>query len=291
MTSTVFFSGSKASSMIRSCQIAQSNEKETWILRTLSLAIMSTPALPVELLHRILDHVDSGTVFLSFRNVCQYFHTVIDSYNQHKLDFRAITKSAFHRIPRSIQPENVVSLTLSNDHRTAGQITLFLSLFDIHAFTRLRSVTLIRIYNTDLTVFLEHVSKCPLVSLSIEKGNHEDTIERVQTLPLLISCQIRYLALTQWASFRDVTNTLIYFPCLETLLLDGLISTENVQQPVNLIPGLHKIEIISHSLSFPYSRYSDIVTIMHSISNTSQTDRSHNRVYICLEWRLVDGFH
>ncbi len=46
---------------------------------------MSNPSLytlPIELLHRILDHVDTVTVFLSFRNVCKYFYTIINSYNQ-----------------------------------------------------------------------------------------------------------------------------------------------------------------------------------------------------------------
>src|SRR3954470_16937943 len=117
---------------------------------------MCTPSLdelPVELLHRILDHVDTETVLLSFRNVCRRFHTIIHSYNQLKLDFRSMTKRGFHQVRHSIQPDNVLSLTLSNDHRTAGQISLFLSLFDIHAFTRLRSVTLIQINNIDLTAF------------------------------------------------------------------------------------------------------------------------------------------
>lgn len=212
---------------------------------------MSSPslqALPVELIHRILDHVDSETVFLSFRNVCRYFHTIVDSYDQHKLNFHAISKAGFQRIPRSIQPENVVSLTLSDDHRTAGQITSFLSLFNIHAFTRLRSITLIQVNNVDLTVFLEHASKCPLLSLSIEKRNYDDGIAQVKTLPLLMSCPIRYLALTQGTFFTDITNILIYFPCLQSLLLDGILWRENPQEPVNPIPVLSRLKsIVIHS--------------------------------------------
>jgi len=60
---------------------------------------MSTPSLdtlPIELLYRIIDNVDVRTIFLSFRNVCQRFNTIVNTYTSYKLDFRLISKPDFH---------------------------------------------------------------------------------------------------------------------------------------------------------------------------------------------------
>ena len=224
------------------------------------MSTSSLDKLPVELLHRILDHVDPETALLSFASVCRYFRTIIHSYNQLKLDFRSMTKRAFHQVRHLIQPNDVTSLTLSNDHRTAGQISLFLSLFDIHAFTRLRSVTLIQINNTNLVVFIAHISTCPLISLSIIKGEHDGSITKIDTFSLLVSCPIRHLTLSQSTPFVDIKNILIYFPCLQTLVLDGFLLTENVQQPVDPIPGLSKLK--SLVIHFHSSNHDTVASLL-----------------------------
>ncbi|CAF3996261.1 unnamed protein product, partial [Rotaria sp. Silwood1] len=64
--------------------------------------------------------------------------------------------------------EQVVSLTLSDKDKTHGQIQLFISLFDINQFLRLRSLKLIRIESNHLKIFLDYTIHSSLISLSID---------------------------------------------------------------------------------------------------------------------------
>jgi len=56
------------------------------------------------------------------------------------LDLKSISKSDFHHVCHILCPENAISLILSNDDETPGQIELFFSCIDIHQFIRLRSI-------------------------------------------------------------------------------------------------------------------------------------------------------
>ncbi|CAF1309141.1 unnamed protein product, partial [Rotaria sordida] len=132
---------------------------------------MSRPSLdtlPLELLYRIIDNIDVRTIFLSFRNVCKRFNAIVDSYNLYKLDFRLITKPDFDKVCRVIRPENVISMTLSDEDETPGLIGLFISLVDIRQFTRLQSLALIQIDDTNLDRFVKNMVTTSLVSLSID---------------------------------------------------------------------------------------------------------------------------
>jgi hypothetical protein len=132
-------------------------------------AACSSPllALPVEILYHIIDYIDTSTIFLSLPNVCTYFRAILSTYNQYQLDLSSVSKPYFHRICRLIQPDNILSLTLSDDNKTPGQIRLFLSLFNIEQFTRLLSLTLLRIDDDDLSKILHSNITSMLTSLLI----------------------------------------------------------------------------------------------------------------------------
>jgi hypothetical protein len=132
-----------------------------------SAYISSLLALPVEILYHILDYLDVSTTFLSFSNVCTHFRAISNAYNRCELELSSISKPDFRRICRFVQPKNVISLTLSDDYKTPGQIGLFLSLFSIHQFTRLHSLTLHEIGDDDLSKILHPDIIWTLTSLSI----------------------------------------------------------------------------------------------------------------------------
>jgi hypothetical protein len=132
------------------------------------MSVSCLETLPVELLYRIIDNIDTKTVFLSFRYVCKRFYAIINSQNRYKLDFRYISKTNFYQVCRLIRPENVSKLILSDGNETVGQIGLFRSIFDLHLFTRLSSLTLIQVNESQSEIFLNHIITCPIVSLSIE---------------------------------------------------------------------------------------------------------------------------
>ena len=132
------------------------------------MSVVSLNTLPVGILYRIFDNLDGQTILLSLRYVCKRLHTIADTYKWYQLDFSSISKQNFDFICRLIHPENVISLILSDDNETPGQIRLFLSLFHIDQFIRLHSLTLIRVDESDLNEFLKHIIKYPLTILSIK---------------------------------------------------------------------------------------------------------------------------
>ncbi|CAF4104263.1 unnamed protein product [Rotaria socialis] len=91
-------------------------------------------------------------------------------------------------ISRFIQPENVISITIVNDCEENDKINLFHSLFDIARFTRLRSLTIHRIKDTNLEHFLENLSTSSLTSLSIESSEQE----HIRTWDLVSSASLRW---------------------------------------------------------------------------------------------------
>lgn len=100
---------------------------------------------PVELLHVLFTYFLAHELLFTFSDVNDYVNDVLLSYSAHRLDFKSIKKTHFDLICRHVQPEQVISLTLSDDDDTPGQSELFLSRFRIEGFTQLRSLTLIKI--------------------------------------------------------------------------------------------------------------------------------------------------
>ncbi|CAF1340246.1 unnamed protein product [Adineta ricciae] len=100
--------------------------------------------LSTEILHRIFDYLDIETLLFSLRYVCKQFHELILLYNRFKFDFESISISRLRYICHLINPELVIELRLSNDNKTPSQIEYFLSVCDLHHFTRLRSLIVIQ---------------------------------------------------------------------------------------------------------------------------------------------------
>jgi hypothetical protein len=43
--------------------------------------------LSVDIVFRILDHLEISTILLSFRNVCTRFNTIIDTYHRYQVNY------------------------------------------------------------------------------------------------------------------------------------------------------------------------------------------------------------
>ncbi|CAF5170659.1 unnamed protein product, partial [Rotaria sp. Silwood1] len=180
----------------------------------------------------------------SFRYVCKRFDLITNSYNYFNFNFESISKTKFLRICHMIPFEQVVSLTLSDKDKTHGQIQLFISLFDINQFLRLRSLKLIRIESNHLKIFLDYTIHSSLISLSIDSqtlniGKNpvltllSSTIEHytLQKLDLNIwpknmkefqwpvNCTIKYLSIKNSITLNQFYIILEYSPCLQTIIL------------------------------------------------------------------------
>jgi hypothetical protein len=125
-------------------------------------------------IHRIFDKLDGTTMLFSVRNVCQLLRVAVDNYHRHALDFTWISKPDFYRRFPLVRPGFVTALSLSDVKTTFGQIGLFLSLVDLHVFTRLRSLTLLNIdcKSQGLCAFLEHADRCSIRSLALRSTSY-----------------------------------------------------------------------------------------------------------------------
>jgi hypothetical protein len=130
--------------------------------------------LPVELLHHIFDKLDAATIIFSIRPLSKLFRSVVSNYDRFILDMKLISKAHFHVFCRLIKPENVISLILSNDKCTSDQIDLFISLVNLGRFTRLRSLFLLNIDQSQLNIILKQIQfdQLTLFSFSIRKYDY-----------------------------------------------------------------------------------------------------------------------
>jgi hypothetical protein len=101
--------------------------------------------LPVELIHHLLNYFLAHEILYTFTNVSSYIDNVLLNYSNYCVNFKSVTRKEFESVCQRIKPNQVVSLTLSDDEDTPGQVQLFLSHFQINQFTRLRSFRLVEV--------------------------------------------------------------------------------------------------------------------------------------------------
>lgn len=82
-------------------------------------------SLPVELIHRIFDYIDTETIVFVIRFVCKQLYSTANTYDRYKLDFRHMFRSDLPLLGRIINPKNVTSLILSDKLHTNDQINFF----------------------------------------------------------------------------------------------------------------------------------------------------------------------
>ncbi|CAF0856438.1 unnamed protein product [Rotaria sp. Silwood1] len=254
----------------------------------------SLDTLPVELIHRIFSSLDEQTIILSLRYVCKRLYTIANVYDRYKLNFESILKSNFDRICRFIQPENVISLTLSDGHMTPGQIQLFFSLFRIEHFTRVCSLTLVDIEEHYLKQILKHITTCTLISLSIkQKDTYNRSIKTNRLLSTIlkqpslqnltinviedgtdqlcwpIQCTIQHLTLFDCYS-NHFSIIFHHFPCLQTLFIDfcNLIDyDEPIIKISNLIPMQQLISLTMENASLDMDKIEIILSNTPSLTH------------------------
>ncbi|CAF1489447.1 unnamed protein product [Rotaria sordida] len=134
----------------------------------------SIQILPVEIFHRIFDSLDVQTILFSIRPVNQLFRALVNSYDRYNLDFKSISKSNFHLLCRSINPQNVISLKLWDDEYTPNQIALFISSFRLRQLTRLHSITLFGIEEFQLNMILKRINLNLLTSFSLNIRQYDN---------------------------------------------------------------------------------------------------------------------
>ncbi|CAF4021774.1 unnamed protein product [Adineta steineri] len=163
----------------------------------------SLSTLPVELIYRILDYLDIETSLLSFRYVSKKFYFISNKWNSYNYDLSSISKNHFDLICRQICQEKIISLTLSDEDTTPGQIRLFFSLYRISSFPRLRSLTLRNIDSNDLYEILKDILNCSLTTFSCQsRGKQNKSIIHLLS-KLIIQSNLEILSLNTHAHYIE----------------------------------------------------------------------------------------
>ncbi|CAF1366845.1 unnamed protein product, partial [Rotaria sordida] len=223
--------------------------------------------LPAEVLHRIYDELDAETILFSIRCVSKRLYSITNNYNRYRLDFHYMSISNIRVMARIIDPKNVISLTLSDEEESYGEISLFLSHFHLDQFIRLRSLTLINLRDRDADLFENYINKCCLTTVSISfdypyPKNIKQLLTSIVSLnglrKLELACEDRILDDLQWPIQCRVENltisgrckwNIIYFilnhsPYLRTLVLklfdigesdENIVTQSDVKQFNNLV--------------------------------------------------------
>lgn len=183
--------------------------------------------LPTEILHRILDRLDTKDILLSFRNVCVHFRAVTNVYNRYKIQVTTTSPEDDVRLLcRMIKPSSIISCALMrSDGRSdfpTSRIQLFLSLIDIHQLTRLHSLDLFYRDEFDFSELIRHVCCIPtFMSLSLrwtKSGSiTNDTIDLLSSIVFIPSLRKLHLSRIHPRIFISPTTN----PCrLESLTID-----------------------------------------------------------------------
>ena len=184
--------------------------------------------LPIEILYRILDQLDIKDILLSFRNVCVHFRAITNNYNRYKIQLISTSpENDIRLICRMIRPEDVISCALTSTHSKSDHITsrieLFLSLIDIHQFTRLQSLDLFCKDDCNFNELMRHiscVSAFTLLSLrwTISAPMDHDTIGLLSSIVVMSSLHKLHLGRIDPKIYMSPRTN----PCkLEALTIDN----------------------------------------------------------------------
>ncbi|CAF3825901.1 unnamed protein product [Rotaria sp. Silwood1] len=164
--------------------------------------------LPVELIDRILDLLDTESILFSFSGVSKRFHAIAYNYSRLTINFTdKSSKADIQRICRAMRPENVIALTLKNSSRQSNIIRHFLSSVYIYQLTQLRSLTLYNIEEYDLQTIIKSLTTSKLSSLSLSfEWPNEKLFGKLTQLALDINDQQPSDFLKCLSSFIDLSH-------------------------------------------------------------------------------------
>ncbi|CAM4846371.1 unnamed protein product [Rotaria magnacalcarata] len=242
------------------------------------MADASLLALPVELIHRILNNLDACFIIFSFRKVCKRFYEIVNLYDQYKLNFDSISQSRLKIISRFIQPEKITSLVLLNMCYKSEKIKIFLSFFDTSRLTRIQSITLGLSNQANDSQVLQHLNISNLVSLNIRSTSNcpdkelpfvskvmvqsrfrklclAESHYNIMTIPWPDRCTITFLTIKS-CSLKEYNFLLQRLPYLQTFIITEFVTDRSNQ--LNSLP----------SVSAYYSQLISLMILNSSLSIT-----------------------
>jgi hypothetical protein len=194
--------------------------------------------LPAELLHMIFEHLSNCDVIWSFSNLSPYLNSILNNYNWYTLNFQSISKFRFDSICNYLNIERIISLTLSDDLKTPGQIQLFFNRFQLRNCINLHYLTLLSITNEDIYPILSDLPKLKyLISLSTQSRSYQPLLlgQILNQLPSLENLSI---------SHGDIFDHNVLFPLHNLKILDvGTCNFLELRRLQMIVPSLISLKI------------------------------------------------
>lgn len=218
--------------------------------------------LPVELIFDVFTYLMASEILHSFYNFSQHLRQCIRSYQQYKINFKSIHKREFDRICNIIHPDQIMTLTLSDDEETPGQMALFFTRFSTFELSFIRLEHL-RIRNLE-----------EFPDLSQMKCLHTLTIDIIRWPPSSHE-------LVQIQQFDNKFVNIFRLPTLRTLILHK--ESVNIGFTFKQLPiaeHLHKFKIHIRSidnLSFIFKRVPNIQRLTISLNTVSYDNNFDSR--------------
>ena len=214
--------------------------------------------LPIELLHNLFAYFVTNEVLFSFSDVSEYLNGAVLSYVTRHPNFKSIRRSFFDVICCHLIPEQVISLTLSDNDDTPAQSELFFSRFSFEQFTQLRSLALINIEFQTLQDILSNLHQLErLRSLSFDDESsiyrYPDTIDRTYVNLLevysLVVPQLTRLHLNSGAVLISIPA-----PYLTHLKLDQC-SLRKLERIFQNAPELKSLNVCLDNVALVYGQH------------------------------------
>ena len=226
----------------------------------------SLPTLPVELLHRIFDHLDIRSILLSIRSVCKNLYAVTNSYDRFKLTSNSFSYSDIRLICRLIQLENIIALDMSYYIDNQGRLRLFSSDFDLRQLTRLNELTLDKMIEIDLANCLQNIATRSLISLKIYFRNNQKINNG--TITLLSSLIVQFNIQKLHLRYDTYMNKYIRFSVTYSLR-DLTISSCTCYEYVAVLKHCPRLQrfVIDHCAGFDHTILASCTGLRHDQLN------------------------
>ena len=202
--------------------------------------------LPVEIFHRIFDHLDIETIFFSIRPVCRLFRSIVLNYDRFDFHLKLSSKAHFDVLCRFIPPHQIRSLTLYNNEQFPDQISSFLQQVRLRQLTRLHSIDLDGIDEFQLNYLCQRINLNLLRSFSIRINKYDD--RRRKTIVNYLSTVVKQTNLRYlYLNIKDSRISDLSWPInssIECLTINENMKFDNLMKIFSCSPQLHRLIIL-----------------------------------------------
>ena len=202
--------------------------------------------LPVEIVHRIFDHLDIETIFFSIRPVCRSFQSIALNYDRFDFHLKLSSKSHFDVLCRFLPPENIRSLTLYNNEQIPDQISTFLQQVRLRQLTRLHSIDLDGIDEFQLNYLFKRLNVNLLRSFSIRINQYD--YRRRKTIVNYLSTVVKQTNLRNlYLNIKNSRISDLSWPInssIKCLTINENMKFDNLMKIFSCSPELHRLIIL-----------------------------------------------